>query len=153
MNDNKIVIEKLTKLSSKDAEALRHLTMLIGPRSQSLTDNDIREIYTSSHISLIVARTLSTRQIIGMVTLAIYRIPYTKKAYLDDIVVDEKHRGQGIGSRLLDTAIHLAKEQRAAFIEFTSHPRRIASNKLYEKFGFTKRETNIYRLTYEKKSH
>jgi ribosomal protein S18 acetylase RimI-like enzyme len=81
-----------------------------------------------------------------MVTVLIFRIPYVKKAYLDDLIVDEAFRGHGLGSKLLQKAISLAKEKDAAYVDFTSRPRRIAGNTLYEKLGFKKRDTNVYRL-------
>ena len=142
-----ISIEQLTSFSSHDADALRELTTTIGKNYKPLTDDDLTEICKSPTTILLIAREAEGKKIVGMITLAIYRIPYVKKAYLDDLAVDETYRGLGIGSTLLNKAIALAKEKRAAYVDFTARPTREKSNKLYDKLGFAKRETNVYRLT------
>ena len=150
MNKPTISIEKLTKFSSEDMTDIKRLTAMLGVNFKPLTDADLQEMVSSPNLFLFVAREQEKQHVIGMILLAVYRIPYTKKAYLDDLVVDEEFRGQAIGSRLLQTAIDMAQKLGASYAELTSNPKRITSNKLYEKFGFTKRETNVYRLIYDK---
>jgi ribosomal protein S18 acetylase RimI-like enzyme len=120
------------------------LAKQIGENYHELTDQDMKDMVDSSCNNLLVAR--HDDQIVGMVTLLVYRIPYVKKAYIDDLIVDESFRGHGLGSILLDKAIAKAKEMDVAYIDFTSRPRRVAGNSLYEKLGFKKRDTNVYRL-------
>jgi len=142
-----IKIEQLTTFSSEDAEAIRQLAAKIGPNFKPLSDLDFQEMLASPTTHLFVARP-PKGQIVGMVTLILYRIPYVKKAYIDDLVVDEAYRGQGIASELMKTVVVLAKDLGASHIDFTARPRREA-NKLYEKLGFKKRDTNVYRLIYD----
>ncbi len=104
-----ISIEQLTSFPPPDAETIRKLTTTIGKNYKPLTDTDLREICESPTTILLVAREAEKKKIVGMITLAIYRIPYVKKAYLDDLVVDEDYRGLGIGSTLLNKAVVLAK--------------------------------------------
>ncbi|MDO8461045.1 MAG: GNAT family N-acetyltransferase, partial [bacterium] len=63
-----------------------------------------------------------------------------------DIVVDKEFRGQGIGTKLIKTAIVKARDADAFTIDFTSRPSRESANLLYKKLGFKQRETNVYRL-------
>ena len=79
----------------------------------------------------------------------IYRIPYVKKAYLDDLIVDPEFRGHGIGSALMKHATNFSREKGAAYVDFTARPRREDSNGLYEKLGFKKRDTNVYRVIFD----
>lgn len=144
-----IRIESLTSFSKQDVDTIRALTQALGKNAKPLTDNDLKEIITSPITTLIVAREQTQNTIVGMTTLAIYRIPYVKKAYLDDLIVAETHRGHGIGSQLLHWAASQAKKQGAAYIDFTSRPRRGHSNKLYNKLGFSKRDTYVYRLLFD----
>lgn len=144
-----IIIEQLTSFSAQDADSIRRLTTTIGKNYKPLTDTDLTEICASPTTILLVAREKEKKALVGMITIAVYRIPYVKKAYIDDLVVDEEYRGLGIGSSLLNKAIMLAKAKEASYVDFTSRPRRDKSNKLYEKLGFIKRETNVYRLTYD----
>lgn len=144
-----ITIEILSKFSQEDAERIRALASQLGPGFQLLNDTDIKEIISSPVTNILVARDPKDQKIVGMATLAVYRIPYVKKAYLDDFIVDESFQGQGIGSKLLKAVLDHAKEQEASYVDFTSTSTRVAANKLYEKFGFKKRDTNVYRLDLE----
>ncbi len=145
-----IIIDRLTKFSSKDAESIRRLAAQLGSGYQPLKDDDFRDILKSPTTYLFVARHSNNKELVGMATLVIYRIPYVKKATFDDLIVDEGYQGQGIGRQLTEKVLSVAKKSGAAYIDFTSHPKRIKANRLYEKLGFKKRDTNIYRLTYDK---
>ncbi|MEK7060924.1 MAG: GNAT family N-acetyltransferase, partial [Patescibacteria group bacterium] len=66
-----------------------------------------------------------------------------------DIVVDEEYRGKGIGTKLITAAINQARKEGVKHIDFTSRPQRVAANRLYQRLGFKKRETNVYRLNFK----
>lgn len=140
------VIEQVTEFSEKEAEEVRSLAKKIGHNYKALTDNDYKHILTSPGSFLYVAREVSSGKIAGMITLVVVRIPYVKKSSFEDLVVDENYRGKGVGAMLLNQAIKKAKEENAAYIDFTSRPRRIKGNELYKRLGFEQRETNVYRL-------
>lgn len=83
--------------------------------------------------------------IVGSLTLAFYRIPTGIKAWIEDVVVDDAARGHGIGRRLNETALDLARERGAKNVSLTSRPSREDANRLYQGIGFKIRDTNIYR--------
>jgi glucosamine-phosphate N-acetyltransferase len=60
-------------------------------------------------------------------------------AHVDEIVVDAEHRGQGIGSALLEEAAAFAKKKGCARVELDSAFHRRTAHRFYEKHGFTKR--------------
>jgi ribosomal protein S18 acetylase RimI-like enzyme len=66
---------------------------------------------------------------------------------IEDVVVDEKRRGEGIGKKMMIHAIEYAKKTGVTKIELTSHPSRVEANKLYRSLEFSLIETNVYRLT------
>jgi len=140
-----IEIKEVTTYSHDLAERIRELVHMIGKNHKELTDDDLREILASQTTTLFIAQDKKTNKIAGMATLIVYRIPYVRKAYFDDLVVDDAFRGLGIGSALIKKVIESAIEKKAAYIDFTSRPRREESNHLYEKFGFQKRNANVYR--------
>ena len=74
-----------------------------------------------------------------------FRIPSGVRAWIEDVVVDEAARGQGVGEALNREALRLAAEQGARTVELTSRPSREAANRLYQRLGFKMRETNVYR--------
>ena len=82
--------------------------------------------------------------IIGALTLVCFRVPTGLRAHIEDVIVDESARGQGVGEALTREALHLAAEYGANGVMLTSNPRRVAANKLYQKMGFKEWETNLY---------
>ncbi len=61
------------------------------------------------------------------------------------VCVDIKYRGVGIGSKMMDFILKFAKENNISRLELTSGNNRIAAHKLYEKYGFIKRDTTVFR--------
>jgi ribosomal protein S18 acetylase RimI-like enzyme len=83
--------------------------------------------------------------IVGLLTLVIVRIPTGVRARIEDVVVDEAVRGQGIGARLSQAAIERAAQDGVKTVDLTSRPSRVAANRLYERLGFQERDTRVYR--------
>ena len=149
MSDNSNVrIETIKEFSPEIALSLRHLAKQLGKNYQELTDADVKEMLSYPTHTLFIARDSDSNEVAGMLLCMVYRIPYVRKAYLDDLVVDNSFRGRGIATLLFKAAIDFAKEQGAAYVDFTSRPLRGAGNNLYEKLGFAKRDTNVYRIIY-----
>lgn len=110
-----------------------------------MVENDLRNLLANDDIHLFIVIN-DKNEIVGMLTLVIYTIPTGKKAFVEDVVVDEKARGLKLGEKLLKKALEVAKENKVTKVELSSNPRRIAANALYQKNGFEIRETNYYRL-------
>ena len=100
-------------------------------------------IVSSPAITLLIART--DGKISGTLTLVMFPIPTGIRAWIEDVVVDEAARGQGIGEALSQEAIKIAEEAGARTVDLTSRPSREAAGRLYEKVGFKLRETRVYR--------
>lgn len=60
-------------------------------------------------------------------------------SYIYAMVVDEKQRGKGYGTKLLNEAIAKSKEQGMKRVELDSGFQREEAHKFYEKLGFEKR--------------
>ena len=84
--------------------------------------------------------------VVGSLTLALFRIPTGLRAWIEDVVVDEAARGRGIGEALNREAIGRARAEGATTADLTSRSSREAANRLYQRLGFEKRATNVYRL-------
>lgn len=83
--------------------------------------------------------------ILGMLSLATFDIPTGRRAWIEDVVVDESARGQGAGQKLVEAAVAYAQEIGSKSVDLTSRPTREAANRLYRRAGFGLRETNVYR--------
>jgi GNAT superfamily N-acetyltransferase len=59
--------------------------------------------------------------------------------YIEEFVVDEKHRGQGIGIRLFEHLVAEAREKGCRRIELDSAFHRKEAHGFYGRFGFKSR--------------
>jgi ribosomal protein S18 acetylase RimI-like enzyme len=60
--------------------------------------------------------------------------------------VDGGARGHGVGEALSRAAIDEARARGAVTVDLTSRPSREAANRLYQRIGFVRRDTNVYRF-------
>ncbi len=107
----------------------------------SLTE--LTALVKSESSTLLIARA-DDSSIVGALSLTVYRVPTGIRSIIEDVIVDESARGQGIGEALMRRALEIAKEKGAAHLALTSNPMREAANRLYLRMGFKKRETNAY---------
>ena len=60
-----------------------------------------------------------------------------KRATVESVRVDEKHRGKGIGKELMKWAIERAKRENCVAIQLTTNADRKDARRFYENLGFT----------------
>ena len=106
---------------------------------------ELAALVASPATILLLARDRSG-QIVGTLTLALFRVPTGVRAWIEDVVVDTPARGAGAGALLVAEAVRRAREAGARSVDLTSRPSREAANQLYVKMGFERRATNVYRL-------
>ena len=104
---------------------------------------ELAEIVRSESTVLFAAR--SDGIIVGLLTLATFRIPTGVRAWIEDVVVDDRARGRGVGEALNRAALAEAHRRGAKTVDLTSRPSREAANRLYQRIGFVRRDTNVYR--------
>lgn len=142
---------KIYKLETITDQVLIAFKQLIPQLSSSCalpTKSDLEAIVNSKTTHLFIAE--DNNQILGTLTLIFNKIPTGNKVWIEDVVVDDSARGKGLGKDLTNFAIEYVANRHINSINLTSSPERIAANKLYQKLGFIKRETNVYRLTINK---
>jgi ribosomal protein S18 acetylase RimI-like enzyme len=93
--------------------------------------------------TLLVARD-DDGQIVGILTLVIYRVSSGLKARIEDVIVDDRSRGQGVGEALTREAMHRARDAGVRMVELTSMPYREPAIRLYRRLGFVHKPTNVY---------
>jgi ribosomal protein S18 acetylase RimI-like enzyme len=136
-------VEVATELSEELLEAFRGLVPQLSSSAAVPGDDALAEILASPATRVVVAK--NDDRVVGMLTLALFRIPTGIRAWIEDVVVDEAVRGRGAGEALTREAIRLAAAAGARTVDLTSRPDREAANRMYEKLGFRRRETNVYR--------
>jgi ribosomal protein S18 acetylase RimI-like enzyme len=142
--DSNFVIEKLTESNESILKVLNSLLRQLNPELTLMVESDLVEIIHSSCTNLFVLK--DGDLIIGMVTLVVYKTPSGARGYVEDVVVDEKYRGKGLGKMLILHTLTISKEMKLEYVGLTSRPEKIAANNLYQSLGFKKRNTNAYRF-------
>ncbi|MGQ9833752.1 MAG: GNAT family N-acetyltransferase [Candidatus Villigracilaceae bacterium] len=139
-------IETVTYVTDELLEALTRLIPQLKISSPRLTRDDLVALVSSDSATLLIARAdaATSADIVGMLTLIVYRTPTGVRARIEDVVVDESVRGRGIAVELVRRALEIARLKGADGVALTSNPRREAANRLYQKVGFKKWETNVY---------
>lgn len=139
-------IEKVDRVTDELIAAFERLIPQLSSSNLAPTRAELTEMVESPAITLLIARDPdASGAIVGSLTLAMFRIPTGRRAWIEDVVVDTAQRGKGIGEALTREALRVAKEAGATTVDLTSRPSREAANRLYQRVGFEKRETNIYR--------
>ena len=151
-----MTVELITAATPELHEAMGRLLPQLSRSAAPMSEADVERFLSQSSVHLFVFRPDAAdadgnHPILGMLSLATFEIPTGVRAWVEDVVVDEAARGQGAGLALVEAAIEHAKTVGARTVDLTSRPTREAANRLYQRAGFQLRETNVYRVTLEKK--
>ena len=141
-----VEIEIATAVTDEIVAAFGRLIPQLSSSSPAPAADDLAAIVDDPFSVLYLARV--DGRIIGSLTLALYQIPTGLKAWIEDVVVDESARGQGVGEALSMAAVEEARRRGAKEVDLTSRPNREAANRLYQRLGFQSRTTNVYRYKF-----
>ncbi len=96
-----------------------------------------REIEADANETLLVAE--DDGVIVGTVQVSVIRHVVAqglRRAVIEGVFVHPKYQGRGIGRRLMETAIELARERGCGAVELTSNKVRGRAHEFYAKLGF-----------------
>jgi ribosomal protein S18 acetylase RimI-like enzyme len=66
-------------------------------------------------------------------------------AQVEDIIVDERYRRRGVALKLLAECVERASKAQCADVHLMTYPDLKPANRLYQKAGWIKLDTNTYR--------
>jgi GNAT superfamily N-acetyltransferase len=135
--------ETIREASDKDIPIILGLLYDLGrPKPQKDSDVDtfrklITKYLTDSDKQILVV-VLDDVKIIGMVSMVFLpRLNRTTlEMYIPELVVLEKYHNQGIGKKLINSCIALAKEKKCHRIRLESGNQRKESHQFYKHLGF-----------------
>jgi ribosomal protein S18 acetylase RimI-like enzyme len=139
-----MLIETADRVTADLLDALTRLIPQLKISVPRLARDEVAGLLSLDAVTLLTARSNASAPIVGMLTLIVYRVPTGVRARIEDVVVDESARGQGIAVALVERALDIARAKGADGVALTSNPRREAANQLYQKVGFERWETNVY---------
>lgn len=145
-----VEIFEITQITEEVIDAYARLMPQLSENAQPPDRVLLEEMVASQATTLLAARDLQRgNQIVGLLALAVFRVPTGKYAWIEDVVVDAPARGKGTGEALVRAAVERARQMGAKSVELTSRPAREAANRLYVRLGFQPRHTNLYRYPLE----
>lgn len=144
MNEPRFI--EIEDLKPDCLEAINRLIAQLSTSSHTFTEAELNSLIASPQSHLYALE--YDEKIIGMVTLCIYQCPTGRKAWIEDVVVDQNHRGKGYGKLMVRKAMEECQNRGNVTLMLTSRPSRIVANQLYQSLGFEKRETNVYKMKF-----
>jgi endonuclease-8 len=142
-----VEVEVATEVTEELVDAFVRLIPQLSRSAPAPAHAELAEMVASPATSVLVARD-GAGTIIGSLTLVVFRIPTGVRALVEDVVVDESARGAGAGAELTKVALAVAARAGARTVDLTSRPSREAANRLYQRLGFERRDTNVYRYSF-----
>ena len=139
-----IRIYEITEYSDRLTAAFARLLPQLSERLSVPDPKTVARLVASSATRLLAAE--DAGEVVGMLSLVVYDVPSGRKAWIEDVVVDAAARGCGIGEALVRDALLLARSEGATCLLLTSRPSRQAAHRLYEKMGFAKYDTDLFRI-------
>jgi ribosomal protein S18 acetylase RimI-like enzyme len=134
-------IEQVREASPDLVETIRLLLPQLTEARTPPTLEQLQEVVANQ--TLLLARD-DDGGILGTLTFVLYRVSSGVKGRIEDVIVDESARGQGVGEALVREGMRLANEAGVLMLELTSMPYRQAANRLYRRLGFVRKPTNVY---------
>ena len=141
----RVKVEIATTLTPAIVDAVERLVGQLSRSAAPPTTAELSDIVSSPATDLFIAID-DGGTIIGTATLVTFRIPTGMRAWIEDVVVDEAGRGQGVGTVLTEAMVERAQELGCRTVDLTSRPSRQSANRMYQRAGFVARDTNVYRL-------
>jgi ribosomal protein S18 acetylase RimI-like enzyme len=144
MDQTEPLIQRVQTVSPELVDAFERLLPQLSTHVLADVEDGLARVLASDTNYLLVARV--DGRIEGVLTLVVFHIPTGTKAGIEDVVVDHDARSKGIGAALVRTALQIAVDAGAQYVDLTSNPSREAANRLYRRLGFVPRDTNLLRF-------
>ncbi len=136
-------IYEAKEVTTELEEAFQRLIPQLSTSAAVPGREELQAMIDSPAVILLMAR--DEGQIVGTLSLVVFRIPSGVRAWIEDVVVDQVVRGRGVGEALTRAALERAKQEGSKTVDLTSRPSREAANRLYQRVGFELRNSNLYR--------
>ena len=132
------------RITTADEELVETIRRLLPQLTEARTPPSLEQLQdVVSNQTLLVARD-DEGGVLGTLTFVLYRVSSGVKGRIEDVIVDEAARGQGVGEALVREGMRLANEAGVLRLELSSMPYRQAANRLYRRLGFVRKPTNVY---------
>jgi ribosomal protein S18 acetylase RimI-like enzyme len=141
--ESSVQVEVLDSVTDEVVDAFNRLLPQLSSSAKALDASTLAQLAHSPAVTVLLARL--DGKIIGMLSLAMFQIPTGRRAWIEDVVVDEAFGRRGAGTALVLEALRLAEKAGARTVDLTSRPSREGAGRMYERVGFQQRDSRLYR--------
>lgn len=139
-------IHKINEDMQKEINLLLHE---LSPALGTIDRDRVNSLMEEARLTLFAAMN-GDGHIAGMLTLTNCPTLTGDKYWIEDVIVRNEFRGQGIGRALVKAAVSHVKESGKPYrIYLTSNPSRTAARNLYRSEGFEEYNTGVFRIVSE----
>lgn len=136
----------LTEYSETARERIDALLHILSPGAPKVNEEHLKRLLSCETFKLFLAEA-DNGELAGMLTLTGCHVLSHTKWWIEDVVVDDRFRGQGAGRALVKAAVtHVRALEEHPTLYLTSNPSRTAARALYRSEGFEEYETGVFRL-------
>ena len=140
------MVYRLTDIDNAMTERIGQLLNSLRSVPVTIDEVFLEKLLSDDRFNLFVAED-DDRNVMGMLTLTSCPTLAGEKVWVEDVIVDEKFRGKGVGRALLRAAVDFARnELKAQAVYLTSNPSRVQARSLYRSEGFEEYETGVFRI-------
>jgi len=140
------MVYRLTDIDNAMTERIGQLLDSLRSVPVTIDEAFLERLLSDDRFNLFVAED-DDRNVMGMLTITSCPTLAGEKVWIEDVIVDEKFRGQGVGRALLRAAVEFArKELKTQAVYLTSNPSRVQARSLYRSEGFEEYETGVFRI-------
>lgn len=129
--------ELITPVIEQDA---RNLFSLLSRRKQLA----LSELFSDAEKAPHIACYIENGRLLGMASMAVYRVISGHKGWIEDVVVDESQRGKKVGTKLIQALIEKGKSLDLGEILLFTTSDKVGAIKLYEQEDFKDKGVLVY---------
>ena len=136
-------IERAHHADDQLVAAFARLIPQLTPTAPLPSRDDLAMMVANPATHLLVAR---DPDIVGSLTLTLYRVPTGLHGRINAVVVDTAARGRGIGEALAREAVRIARAEGVRRITLSSRRERGAAHRMYRRVGFEPTASEAFHL-------
>lgn len=145
--NNRIVSIEIRKIDKGEYELVadmfnKYRIFYKQPSDMQLAKEYLKERLENNEAQIFIAFRKGSSELLGFTLLyaRFSSVSAIKNWHIGDLYVEPNQRKQGIGQELLQTAIDFANEHKAKFVSLNTAKDNFTAQKVYEDFGFDKRD-------------
>jgi GNAT superfamily N-acetyltransferase len=137
------MISELTPadVTAEIASDISRLMTALASADRTLTEDELHAVVATNHLFV----GLDRGRVVGLVCLVPMRLPQGVRLWIESVIVDPAYRNAGLGRALMEAALAKAASYGDVPVSLTSNPSRGVAHRLFERLGFARAETSVFR--------